>query len=111
VDLANATSLTFFDSANNSLGTFFVPVSVGNEGLSFLGVDFGSAVVSRVRIVSGNAALGPNETAGFDAVMMDDFIYSEPINATGAVPELSTTGLRRCRPHSLLIDGHQWPHG
>jgi hypothetical protein len=47
-------------------------------------------VVSRVRIVSGNAALGANETAGFDAVVMDDFIYSEPINATGAVPELST---------------------
>jgi hypothetical protein len=90
VDLANTTSLTFFDSANNSLGTFFVPVSVGNEGLSFLGVDFGSAVVSRVRIVSGNAALGPNETAGLDLVVMDDFIYGEPINATGAVPELST---------------------
>jgi hypothetical protein len=90
VDLANTTSLTFFDSANNSLGTFFVPVSVGNEGLSFLGVDFGSAVVSRVRIVSGNAALGPNETAGLDLGVMDDFIYGEPINATGAVPELST---------------------
>jgi hypothetical protein len=90
VDLANTTSLTFFDSANNSLGTFFAPVSGGNEGLSFLGVDFGGAVVARVRIVSGNAALGPNETGGLDLVVMDDFIYGEPITSTGAVPEPST---------------------
>ena len=53
---------------------------------SFLGVDFGTAVVSRVRITSGNAALGPGLTDGGirDLVVMDDFIYGEPVTA---VPE------------------------
>lgn len=86
VDLANTTSLTFFSDTNSSLGTFFVANSL-NGGLSFLGVDFGSAVVSRVRIVSGNAALGPNEGGAVDLVVMDDFLYGEPV---AAVPEPST---------------------
>src|SRR5438093_2722847 len=61
VDLANITSLQFFDASNTSLGTFFVPAgTVASERLSFLGLDFGSNIVSRVRITSGNAALGPN---------------------------------------------------
>jgi hypothetical protein len=91
VDLANTTSLTFFDSANASLGTFFVPAgTTAAESLSFLGVDFGSAVVSRVRIASGNAALGPNDGGGLDLVVMDDFLYGEPVAAVGAVPEPST---------------------
>lgn len=89
VELANSTSLTFFDGTNASLGTFFVPTS-GDGGLSFLGIDFGSAIVSRVRITSGNAILGSNEFPGLDVVVMDDFIYGEPIFATGAVPEAST---------------------
>jgi len=91
VDLANTTSLTFFDSANASLGTFFVPAgTTAAESLSFLGVDFGSAVVSRVRITNGNAALGPNDGGGLDLVVMDDFLYGEPVPAVGAVPEPST---------------------
>ena len=91
VDLANTTSLTFFDSANASLGIFFVPAgTTAAESLSFLGVDFGSAVVSRVRIASGNAALGPNDGGGLDLVVMDDFLYGEPVAAVGAVPEPST---------------------
>jgi hypothetical protein len=81
VDLANITSLQFFDAANNTLGTFSVPATTGNETLSFLGVDFGSAIVSRVRITSGNLALGPenNEGGSQDLVVMDDFIYAEPV--------------------------------
>jgi hypothetical protein len=94
VDLANTTSLEFFDADNNSLGTFFVPSLTGNQTLEFLGVDFGSAIVSRVRITSGNSVLGPNEDATHDLVVMDDFIYGEPV----PVPEptslaLLTTGL------------------
>ena len=88
VDLANVTSLQFFDASNTSLGTFFVPAgTVANESLSFLGVDFGSNIVSRVRITSGNAALGPNETGALDLVVMDDFLFGEPV---AAVPEAST---------------------
>jgi hypothetical protein len=88
VDIANTTSLTFFDAANASLGTFFVPTgTIPDASLSFLGVDFGSAVVSRVRITSGNAALGPTEGGGVDLVVMDDFLYGEPV---AGVPEPST---------------------
>jgi hypothetical protein len=88
VDLANTTSLQFFDASNTSLGTFFVPAgTVANESLSFLGVDFGSNIVSRVRITNGNAALGPNEAGALDLVVMDDFLFGEP---AAAVPEAST---------------------
>ena len=85
VDLANTTSMEFFNADNVSLGTFFVPAFSGNETLSFLGVDFGSSVVSRVRITSGNEVLGAsnNEDATHDLVVMDDFIFAEP----AAVPE------------------------
>ena len=63
-------------SAGRRLGTFSVPAITGNETLSFLGVDFGSAIVSRVRITSGNLTLGPgnNESGSQDLVVMDDFI-------------------------------------
>ncbi len=88
VDLANITSLQFFDASNTSLGTFFVPAgTVASESLSFLGVDFGSNIVSRVRITSGNAALGPNEAGALDLVVMDDFLFGEPV---AAVPGAST---------------------
>ena len=39
VDLPNTTSLTFFGPSNQLLGEFFVPSAVGNQTLSFLGVD------------------------------------------------------------------------
>ncbi|MFN2510854.1 MAG: PEP-CTERM sorting domain-containing protein, partial [Pyrinomonadaceae bacterium] len=85
VDLANTTSLQFFDINNNSLGTFFAPTA--NNGLSFIGVLFDSAVISRVRIVNGNSALGPNDGGGIDVVVMDDVLYSEPQTP---VPEPAT---------------------
>ena len=86
VDLVNTTSLEFFDFNGDSLGVFFVPAA--NNGLSFLGVSFGEAIVARVRITSGNTALGPNDGGGIDVVAMDDFIYGEP--QAGAVPEPAT---------------------
>lgn len=85
VDLAGVTSIQFFDQNNLLLGTFFAPTS--NNGLSFLGVFFNAGErVARVRITSGNAPLGPNETGGLDLVVMDDFIYGEPV----ATPEPAT---------------------
>lgn len=89
VDLANTSSLEFFNLANVSLGTFFVPTF--NNGLSFLGVTFTDAI-GRVRITTGNAALGPNDGGGTDVVVLDDFIYSEP-QAAAAVPEPATLTL------------------
>jgi hypothetical protein len=40
-------------------------------------------IVGRVRIISGNAALGPDETGTIDLVAMDDFIYGEPVAVEG----------------------------
>jgi len=82
VDVTNTTSLQFFDTSNVSLGTFFAPVQ--NNGLSFLGVQFNAGErVGRVRIITGNAALGGVDSPTNDVVVMDDFVYAEP----AAVPE------------------------
>lgn len=93
VDLANTTSLSFFDANNVSLGTWFAPALVGSQSFSFLGVSFTDAIVSRVRITSGNAALGAGITDQNgntrDLVVMDDFIYGEP-TAAAVVPEPAT---------------------
>ena len=64
-----------------SLGTFFVPATAGSETLSFLGVTFNAGErVGRLRITTGNAAVGPNDAPpGTDIVVMDDFIYGEPV--------------------------------
>lgn len=87
VDLANSTSIEFYGAANNLLYSQFVPASPGSETLSFLGVSFDSATISRVRITSGNTALGPNDGGSVDVVAMDDFIYSEPVQP---IPEPAT---------------------
>ena len=93
VDLANTTSLQFFDLSNQLLATtFFAPSAVGNETLSFLGVLFDAGErIGRVRITAGNAALGASvfDAGGTDLVVMDDFIYAEPI-AASTVPEPAT---------------------
>ena len=77
VDLTSST-VTFFGSGNVSLGTFALPAF--NGGFSFLGgsVGPGQAGITRVRVVLGNAAVGPNDGA-LDIVVADDFIYSEPV--------------------------------
>lgn len=93
VDLVNTTRIDFF--ADNSLvfSGFVPPGTTANESLSFLGVSFSEgAIISRVRITNGNSALGPSEAGGLDLVVMDDFIYGEPI-AAQQIPE----------PHALLL--------
>jgi hypothetical protein len=82
VDFATSTTLQFFDQTGNTLGTFAVPAALSDhQNLSFLGVSFNAGErVARVRITSGNAALGASDNpgAGVDVVAMDDFIYGEP---------------------------------
>src|SRR5262245_48204563 len=80
------TTIEYFDAQNNSLGVFAVPNIAGNQTFSFLGVVFDSPIVSRVRIDSGNIALGPTASDIHDVVAMDDFIYAEPVR----VPEPDT---------------------
>jgi len=91
VDLGATTSIELFDTADSSLFTGLVPPSP-DGGLSFLGVFFNAGEqVARVRITSGNAALsaGVLDGGAIDLVVMDDFIYGEPI----AVPEPGTWAL------------------
>ena len=88
VDLPQASSLQFFDLSNASLGTYFVPLVVGNQTLSFIGALFTTERVGRVRITSGSQVLGSVGTG--DTVVMDDFIYGEPI---AVVPEPTTLAL------------------
>ena len=78
VDNANTTTLEFFDPSNTSLGIFSAPVQGGD--VSFVGVVWNAGEkISRVRITSGNTALGPNDAPpAADVVAMDDFLYSEP---------------------------------
>ena len=79
VDSANVSSLEFFNESNVSLGTFFAPNFGGNETFSFVGVRFDAGEkVSRVRITSGNQVLAAGNVAT-DLVVMDDFIYAEPV--------------------------------
>jgi hypothetical protein len=89
VDLANVTTMQYFDASGASLGTFSVPNVAGATGtLSFLGVLFNAGEqVSRVRITAGNAALSAaaNDGGLTDLVAIDDLIYSEP----RSVPESS----------------------
>jgi|GEM_PF-840865 len=84
VDTAGSTKIEFF-SHGMSLGVYNAPVRSDAGGLSFVGVVFhpSTVEVTRVRITSGQGALGANVndvTSGgtLDLVIMDDFFYSEP---------------------------------
>lgn len=70
------TAFEYFDKDGNSLGSFGTPIS--DNGLSFLGAYFEEAIVFRVQIRYGTAALGPDDSAEYDVAVMDNFIYGEP---------------------------------
>jgi len=95
VDLANTTHMEFFDLQNNPLGSFNVPAGGATDAsFSFLGVNFSTEQIGRVRVVLGNSALGPNDGAGVDVVAMDDFVFAEPraVPAPGVLPLLIMGG-------------------
>jgi len=89
VEVANATRLDFFDLQNNLIFSRTALVG-GNQGLTFLGgVANAGELIARVRITSGANTLVSNGVLGNqfdDIVVMDDFLYAEPL-AIGAVPE------------------------
>jgi hypothetical protein len=80
VDTAGAARVEFF-GGGGSLLVRDVPASAGAGSLSFLGVSFPDGPpVEYVQITTGTAALGPGTTdSGADLVVMDDFIYAEPV--------------------------------
>jgi hypothetical protein len=81
VDESQSTSLEFFDG-QKSLGKFFVPAKEGSN-FSFLGVYFKKGKVSRVRVAHDSQLdklendISDNGPA--DLVVMDNFLYSEPV--------------------------------
>lgn len=94
VDQAGFTTIEYFNAQNQSLGRFPVTASPSG-GLSFLGVVFNGTTdaerVARVRITSGNVALGPSFPDGgkLDVVAVDDFIYGEPRAIAPTPPKTS----------------------
>lgn len=71
-------------SGDSSLGKFFVSPHDQKTNLSFLGVYFNNAVVTKVRITHGNGIIIPGQKdisncGTADIVAMDDFLYSEPV--------------------------------
>jgi hypothetical protein len=83
VDLPGSASIELF-AGPLSLGTFVAPVRSDAAGQSFVGVmPNAGLLVTRVRITSGQGALGAtvqDVSAGgaLDLVVMDDFLYGEP---------------------------------
>lgn len=102
-DVDVSSTIQFFDLASQSLGIFQVPVSPSG-GLSFLGVSGfpAGALISRVRITTGNVALGAgtNDTSIADVVVLDDFIYSEPI-ADGILVENADVAVDKVGPATV----------
>ena len=73
-----STLIEYFGVHGELLFSSFVPASPGDRGLSFFGVVFTDARIAHVRITSGNAVPGADDTGKQDVVMMDDFLYGEP---------------------------------
>ena len=79
-----ATTMTLFDVDGNELATRRAALGAG--GLSFLGLIFDEAVIAKASINVGTAALLGNGVAGVgDLVVMDDYIFGEPVPVS-AVP-------------------------
>jgi hypothetical protein len=84
VDIAGAKKMEVYDQAGKKIGTFDAPVRSDANGHSFVGVKFASAIIARVRITSGTGALGAqaqdvSSGGASDLVVMDDFLFSEPL--------------------------------
>jgi hypothetical protein len=88
VDLTGATTIQYFDTDGNSLGIFDVPAFQGDQTFSFLGIttDDSEPLIGSFRIVTGTAALGPDESPTLDLVVMDDFFYGEPQLILNQIP-------------------------
>lgn len=96
VDLHGSASLSFYDKSGGLLNETIVPAAgLGDGTFSFLGVAFDDAIVARVRITSGTDALSPttfdapSAASPVDLVVMDDFVFGEPV----AVPEPASAAL------------------
>lgn len=111
VDTATSTRMEFYAPDGTLLYEKSVLAGAGDAYLSFLGVSFDAGeLVARVRIVSGNAALGPDETGTVDLVVMDDFIYAEPVATQGLTITPESGKIFRAASFELVL-GIQVPAG
>jgi hypothetical protein len=83
VDDASSTFVEFFND-NKSLGVFKAPTANGASKFSLLGVHFPTEKITRVKITAGNGLLAKGikditDGGDRDLVVMDDFLYSEPV--------------------------------
>ena len=83
VDRMGAASIKLFTAAGQSLGQYHAPIRSDENGQSFVGVVFDEAIVARVVITSGQAALGADEFdvsdgGNRDLVVFDDLLFGEP---------------------------------
>lgn len=81
VDSGRSVKMEFLDYQGCKLAEVVVPPQP--SGLSFLGVNFGTAaVVDQVKIRLGDVAIGSAQSSvrgrRLDVVVMDDFLYGEP---------------------------------
>jgi hypothetical protein len=98
VDLPNVTSIEYFDTVYRSLGKFYAPSIAGNQTTSFLGALFSDKIVAHVEITTGNAPAEAGVVDGAsvpfaapnDVVVMDDFLYGEPVAAPARLLNLAT---------------------
>lgn len=77
VESATANKMSFYDGDDALLFERYV-LAGANRSLSFLGVLFDDPEVARVSITAG--------LDGFDSVVMDDFIFGEPMALNGLTP-------------------------
>ena len=73
-----STLVEYYGLGGGLLFSSFVPAAPGDGGFAFLGIVFDDARVARVRISTGNAVPGADDTRPRDVVVMDDFIFGEP---------------------------------
>lgn len=103
VEVGNLTQVQFFDEANSLIYARFAPTS-GNQGLSFVGATVSGGAISRVRVTSGLNTIVRNGVLGNaidDVVVMDDFIYAEPL--ARQLPEPANLALVSAALAGLLI--------
>jgi len=72
-----STLVEYYAADGSLLFSSFVPASPGDGGLSFFGIIFDDSRIARVHIIAGSAVPGEDDTN--DVVVMDDFLYGEPV--------------------------------
>ena len=95
VEVANLTSISYFDVNDALISSAVVSPVSGNQGFSFVGAT-STVPIFRVRITSGANTIVSNGVLGDpnnDVVVMDDFIYAEPVALSSAAPEPGSLAL------------------